>query len=149
MSGHGCAHYVRLVTSSIGVLVGILACLTFSIMYHHIEASVFAFISAVFAWVCLTLHVLHHRNVLQAWHSTDTLNDISKLGFSVFVIGLAFTVWYIFDGVYHHRAMMPVAGSPYITAVWTFMTSKWGFLLWSCSQTYSNGLLDTASLLGD
>lgn len=38
-------HYVRLVTSIIGVIVGLLASLTFSIVYHHTLASVWAITS--------------------------------------------------------------------------------------------------------
>ncbi|XP_034257040.1 heme transporter hrg-1-like [Thrips palmi] len=150
MAGRSCMHYVRLVCSCIGVAVGLLACATFAVPspYQHITASGLAFISAVFAAVCLTLHALHHRSVLQVYHSSETLNDLSKLGFCVFVIGFALTTWFIFDGVYHKMGMKPFADSPYISAVWSFMTAKWGILLWSASRMYS-GLMNSGSLLGD
>ncbi|KAE8750230.1 hypothetical protein FOCC_FOCC003038 [Frankliniella occidentalis] len=148
MAGHSCSHYFRLVISSLGVLAGLLACVAFSVMYHHVVASVLAFISAVFAAVCLTLHILHHRNILAVWHSPDTLGDISKLGFCVLNIGFSLTAWYIFDILYHHRAMMPIEDSPYISAVWAFMTGKWGLMLWLDSRKYA-ALLGSGSLLAD
>ncbi|KAK3929977.1 Heme transporter hrg-1 [Frankliniella fusca] len=148
MADRGFCHYFRLVSSSLGVLVGLLACIAFSAVYTHVVASVLAFLSAVFAAVCLVLHILHHRNVLHVWHSPDTLNDLSILGFCVLNIGFSLTSWYLFDIIYYHKPMMPVDGSPYISAVWAFMTGKWGTMLWYDSRKYAANLA-TGSLLDD
>lgn len=167
-------------------------CANVKVSKKIIICSILFFVPAVFAAVCLTLHALHHRSLLQVYHSSDTLNDLAKLGFCVFVIGFALTAWFIFDGLYHKRGecriifndlnelihvhsrqfklcekgwlwkllisslffsccsqgMMPFQDSPYISAVWSFMTGKWGILLWSASRMYSS-LISSGSLLGD
>lgn len=133
---NNCKQWFHLVSSIIGIILGVAAFVVFFFVYENIDAGFWGFLSGVFAMVCFHLHYLHIRQKLDAWHSADTLRGIKVLGMMGTLAGMAGLIWYIFIAMYHHIPVMPVRTSMYIAAVWSFMTAKWGLSLFLYCRMY-------------
>ncbi|XP_069692531.1 heme transporter hrg-1-like [Periplaneta americana] len=141
MCSNSCKQWFHLISSLIGVFLGAAAFVTFFCVYKNLDAGFWGFLSGMFALVCLHLHFLHLRQQLESWHSVDTLGSMKVLGVVGALVGSAGCIWYIFISLYHHISVLPVDTSMYIAAVWTFMTAKWGLLLFSYCRMYERILL--------
>ncbi|VDK76728.1 unnamed protein product [Litomosoides sigmodontis] len=121
---------VRLFWPMIGILSGIMAGLSFTIIYHNWSAAVMAFISSISA---VNLLLIHRRHIM----GTMLMLSESKVKF-IFAINCILSIL-CFVGVIvcltlaatWHQSLSPKdlkKENLWITAVWFFMTFKWFIL---------------------
>ncbi|XP_077286835.1 heme transporter hrg1-A-like [Arctopsyche grandis] len=126
--------------SFIGIILGISSFICFTFVFYNYYAGVMGFYSGVLALMVFHLHRLHAKDVLRDWYSVDIFSNIEFFALIGMMIGLATTLWFIFVQLYYEPPIMPIQTSAAITTVWTFMTFKWGLILFFTSKKYSRSL---------
>ncbi|KAG7206537.1 hypothetical protein KM043_003880 [Ampulex compressa] len=117
---------LNLVTSALGVILGISAFFVFSFCYGNYNVGFWSILSGILAGVCFYLHLVK--------------------GFAGGVAGFTASIWYIFLTAYYKIPMQPIADSTVITAVWSMICGKWGIFLMYHSWKYRL-LIENESLL--
>jgi len=135
--GRKFSSWVFCAASSLGVFFGISIFFVFTFAYNNNHAGTWGLISALFAGLCLHLHLLSSENRLSGWYSAPQLTAIAAFAFICFTFALGFSAWYLIYAVYHHIPMLPVKTSSYLAAVWAGMSAKWTFTLFLLSYRYS------------
>ncbi|OXA59123.1 heme transporter hrg1-B [Folsomia candida] len=142
-----CSSWIFCLSSSLGIYFGITIFFLFTFVYHNNYAGIWGLISAVFAGLCLHLHLLSSDNRLSGWYSAQQLIAIAAFSFICFALAIGFTSWYLIYAIYHHIPMLPVKNSYFLAAVWSGMTMKWTFALFLLSYRYSRILRYTTPFL--
>ncbi|KAL1459672.1 hypothetical protein WDU94_011629 [Cyamophila willieti] len=125
---------LMLYLSGLGVFLGLLAFITFLIL-GNLAASIWAFVSVIFAAGFFHLCWLYKKGNLLQWHNGDSLTGIQDFSFFIATVSAGTMLWFIFRTIYYQEAVYPIANSSQIAAVWAFMSLKWSASLsWRCKS---------------
>ncbi|XP_053608413.1 heme transporter hrg1-B-like [Plodia interpunctella] len=127
---------IHIALSAIGIALGISAFICFCIVYANIEAGMWALMSGINAGLSLLLHCHYLKESLHANFSRRALHYIGSIGVIGFVSGLALSIFYVFLEIYYNADVLPIQTSIVIKMVWSFMMTKWGFLLYWTTRKY-------------
>ena len=89
----------KILTSSLGVIMGCIAFPVFTFLFFNIHAGLWAFLSIIQASMVLHLHLLYRSYKLESWHTPHSLIACRDLGLLTMVGGLAGTVYYFYTAV--------------------------------------------------
>ena len=89
----------KILTSSLGVIMGCLAFPVFTFVFFNLHAGLWALLSIIQASMVLHLHLLYRSHRLETWHTPHSLAACRDLGLLTMVGGLAATVYYIYTKV--------------------------------------------------
>eukprot|EP00092_Neocalanus_flemingeri_P023561 GFUD01025549.1.p1 GENE.GFUD01025549.1~~GFUD01025549.1.p1 ORF type:complete len:150 (+),score=34.57 GFUD01025549.1:45-494(+) len=132
----GCVMVFKILTSSMGIIMGCVAFPVFTFLFVNVHAGLWALLSIIQASMVLHLHLLYKSYRLETWHTPHSLSACRDLGLLTMVGGLAGTVYYIYTAVVNQEPMFPISDSSKIAAVWAFMCVKWGAGLAFFGQKY-------------
>jgi len=129
-----CFMRLRLTFAIIGAVCGVMIFFTFGIQYHNWNCAIWGLISGIFASVTLLVHI---RWMQDCWanHSRYILPLLVLSGF-VMLAGLCSFIAYLSVAIIEHQELSGYGKGFYVTAVWCFMTWKWGFALFYYGRQY-------------
>jgi len=93
------------------------------------------------------LHLLYQNFKLESWHTTKSLAASRNLGLLTAAGATAATIYYLYVHLSTREAINPIENNHLISAVWSFMTVKWGLGLGFFGQKYKLVLQREYSLL--
>jgi hypothetical protein len=140
-SRQGCAMSLKLMSSGLGIVLGIMVFFIFTFHYQNIEAGIWALVSAAFSAMVFHLYLLYRNFRLETWHTPHSLLSLRNLAILGFLASISATVYYFYTAASQHEPVYPISDSHLIRGVWAFMTLKWSVALAYYAQKYKR-LLD-------
>ena len=95
----GCVMVLKILTSSLGIIMGCVAFPVFTFLFGNIHAGIWALLSVIQASMVLHLHLLYKSYRLETWHTPHSLSACRDLGLLTMVGGLGATVYYVYSVV--------------------------------------------------
>lgn len=127
---------LHLITSAIGVIVGVAAFFVFFVAYKNHDVGFWSILSGILAGVCFHLHWVKGNESLGRWHTKVTLRNLNVVGFISAVAGIAALIWYLFLTFYYKIPLEPLAESTVLSAVSSMICGNWGIVLMIYSHKY-------------
>ncbi|KAK7094799.1 heme transporter HRG1-like [Littorina saxatilis] len=140
-----CSMGARIGFAILGIIIGLCVCVTFAVEYHNMNASIWGLISGFAATLTLFSHIAFQKR----WYEEDPtpFRVYMYCGCFTQLLGVLGLVVYIVLGITQHQGVVVVGPGYYVTAVWGFMTLKWGFQLFYFSRSYWRQLSGETKLL--
>jgi len=123
-------------SAGVGVVTGLLVFIIFTFVYGNVSAGVWAAISSILSALVLHQHILFSRGILASFYNTKRLRMLLIGGAGLVIVSLSVTIYYFTMKIKLSQKTYPISKSYLIAGVWSFMTSKWSFLLSLYSYKY-------------
>jgi len=139
-----CRHWFFLLTSALGLFVGLAGFFVFNFTFSNYQAGFLAGFSGLLSAVCLHLAFLHHYDRLTAWYTPIIMRRITIFATVMLLVCLTLMVWYLYSVVSKHQGFYPVETSNPARAVMSFLCVKWAGSLVYLSVVHRRGMLANA-----
>ncbi|CAD6187433.1 unnamed protein product [Caenorhabditis auriculariae] len=139
----------QIIIAWLGVSAGIMAGTVFAIQYQNWSAVTLAYISSAFATIVLHLHLAFKKERIHLW-APNRLRCISTIGLTFALLGTIGMVYCLISAGIQQQTLTReglMGENLWITAVWMFMTAKWGSLTWKFGRKYRCYIEETRPLL--
>lgn len=132
--------WVCMVSSCLGIFVGLAGFLVFVFVYSNYQAGFLAGFSGLIATLCLHLNIINHLGLLQAWYTPTIMKRITVFAVTILIVILALMGWYLANIITKHEGFYPIETSDLPRAAMTFLNAKWAISLLCYSVSYRRKL---------
>lgn len=127
---------LKLVSSGLGIAMGLAVFFIFTFHYENIHAGMWALVSAMFSAMAFHLYLLYRNFRLESWHTPHSLAALRNLAILAILASSSATIYYWYTAFSEHESIQPISDSHMIAGVWSFMTFKWSVALGYSSHKY-------------
>lgn len=138
---------LKLLSSGLGIVMGLSVFFTFTFHYKNLHAGVWGLVSSIFAAKAFHLFLLHRTLRLTRWHTPLSLSVLRCLGILGIIAGGPATVYYWYTAISQQEDFHEIGDSHTIDGVWSFMTFKWSVALALSSHKYKAFWNDNSNLI--
>ncbi|GAB1608334.1 heme transporter hrg1-A-like [Argonauta hians] len=136
---------LRIFFSILGILFGISVVFVFGIKFRNWNTALWGLLSAIPASLTFSLHICYLKGVWQTYPYRLKYMVIAGCLFQL--AGIVGFVTYLALGFYFQQGLQIYGDGYFLTAVWCFMTWKWGLLLLYFTRSYRQLLCDVYTIL--
>ncbi|BFZ22636.1 hypothetical protein BsWGS_25675 [Bradybaena similaris] len=129
-----CSIKVRLIFSSIGVVVGLIVFFFFSFHYRNYNAGLWGLVSGLAAGLALAVTIAYTKHVFDG--NPRQLKSFMLTGCFIQLAGICGFVAYLVLAISQNQGLIIYGPGYYLTTVWCLMTLKWGFALLMYSRSF-------------
>merc|ERR1712154_87477 len=127
---------LKIGSAGLGLVMGALVFVIFAFIYGNVSAGLWAAVSSLLSAVVLHQHILSSRGTLASLYNSRRFRVLFISGLVLLAFSLSATIYSFTMKIKLNQETYPIGESYLIAAVWSFMTSKWSFLLSLYSHKY-------------
>merc|ERR1711953_121376 len=131
---------LKMGSAGLGLVMGVLVFVVFTFVYGNVCAGLWAVVSSLLSALVLHQHILFTRGTLAQIYNPKRFRILLISGLVLLGFSLSAAIYYFTMKIKLNQETYPIKESYLIAAVWSFMTSKWSFLLSLYSHKYKKKL---------